>query len=87
MKGSFQVRTRRSGDYLTIDDNQHTKRLKEYFINEKISSEVRNQILLFTEESKVLWVIGGRISADMKISERTTKVLKIQITGGNYYED
>jgi len=87
MKGSFQVRTRRSGDYLIIDDSQHRKRLKEYFINEKISGKVRNQILLLAEEAKVLWVIGGRISADMKISEQTTKALKVQITGGNYYEN
>ena len=72
---------------MIIDDNQHRKRLKEYFINEKISSKMRDQMLLLAEESKVLWVIGGRISADMKISEQTKKILKVQITGGNYYED
>lgn len=86
IKDSFQIRTRREGDYLIIDDCLHKKRLKEYFINEKIPSEKRGSILLLTEDSKVLWVIGGRMSADVKISNQTTKILKVQITGGSYYE-
>lgn len=86
MKNSFQIRTRREGDYLVIDEQLHKKRLKEYFINEKIPGELRDEVLLLTEDSKVIWVMGGRISADVKISNQTTKLLKVQITGGNYHE-
>lgn len=86
IKDSFQIRNRMEGDYLMIDDALHKKRLKEYFINEKIPAEQRGKILLLTEGAKVLWVIGGRISADVKISNQTTKILKVQITGGSYHE-
>ena len=86
IKDSFQIRTRREGDYLIIDEKMHKKRLKEYFINEKIPAEHRDTMLLLAEESKVIWVIGGRISVDVKISNQTTRVLKVQITGGNYHE-
>lgn len=86
IKGSFQIRTRRSGDYLIVDEDGHKKRLKEYFINEKIPSDKRDEILLLTQGSKVLWVIGGRISADIKISNQTKNILKVQISGGNYHE-
>ena len=87
IKDSFQIRTRMEGDYLIIDQNLHKKRLKEYFINEKIPAEHRDKMLLLTEGAKVLWVIGGRISADVKVSNQTTKILKVQITGGNYHEN
>ena len=86
IEDSFQIRNRMEGDYLIIDDAMHKKRLKEYFINEKIPAEQRGEILLLAEGAKILWVIGGRISADVKISNQTTKILKVQITGGNYHE-
>lgn len=86
IKGSFQIRTRQSGDYLVVDEAGHKKRLKEYFINEKIPADIRNEMLLLTQEAKVIWVIGGRISADTKVRENTSQILKVQITGGKYYE-
>lgn len=87
MKGSFQIRTRRPGDYLVIDDAGHKKSLKEYFINEKIPAEQRDKMLLFTMADKVLWIIGCRMSADVKISSETRKILKVRITGGMYHEN
>ncbi len=86
IKGSFQIRTRQAGDYLIVDNEGHKKRLKEYFINEKIPSDKRNEVLLLTQNEKVLWVIGGRISADTKVNRDTKQILKVQIIGGNYYE-
>jgi len=86
IKGSFQIRTRQAGDYLVVDDDGHRKRLKEYFVNEKIPSDKRDEMLLLTKEDKVLWVIGGRISADTKIDRNTKRILKVQIVGGEYHE-
>ena len=86
IKGDFQIRTRQQGDYLVVDEAGHKKRLKEYFINEKIPADKRNEMLLFTQGAKVLWVIGGRISADIKVSKDTGQILKVQITGGKYHE-
>ena len=86
IKGSFQIRTRQPGDYLIVDNDGHKKRLKEYFINEKIPSDKRDEMLLLAQDDKVLWVIGGRISADTKVDENTKRILKVQISGGNYHE-
>ena len=68
------------------DEAGHKKRLKEYFINEKIPADMRNKMLLLAQGEKILWVIGGRISADIKVSEDTKQILKVQITGGKYHE-
>ena len=86
IKGSFQIRTRQVGDYLIVDNDGHKKRLKEYFINEKIPSDKRDEMLLLAQADKVLWVIGGRISADTKVDGNTKRILKVQISGGNYHE-
>lgn len=86
IKDSFQIRTRQAGDYLIIDEAGHRKRLKEYFINEKIPSDMRDKMLLMMTGSKVIWAIGGRISADVKVKKDTQRILKVQITGGNYHE-
>ncbi len=87
IKGSLQIRNRQSGDYLTLDAEGHTKRLKEYFINEKIPAEERGHILLLAKESHIIWVIGGRISSEFKIDKDTERILEVQFKGGNQNEN
>lgn len=87
IKHSLKIRKRAAGDYLVIDEKGHKKKLKEYFIEEKIPSWQRTDIWLLTEHSHVLWVIGGRISADCKIEKSTERVLEVRVIGGNYHED
>ena len=87
IKTSLQIRKRAAGDYLVIDEKGHKKKLKEYFIEEKIPSEQRTDIWLLAEDSHILWVIGGRISADCKIEKNTERILEVRVIGGNYYED
>lgn len=86
IKVGLQIRTRTAGDYLTVDDRGHTKKLKEYFINEKVPKEMRDTMLLLTEDSHVIWAVGQRISADYKIDENTKKILEVHFFGGNYHE-
>mgnify|MGYP000273027480 FL=1 len=86
IKFGLQIRTRTAGDYLTVDDRGHTKKLKEYFINEKVPKEMRDTMLLLTEDSHVVWAVGQRISADYKIDENTKKILEVHFFGGNYHE-
>lgn len=87
IKGSLQIRMRAGGDYLIIDEAGHRKKLKEYFIEEKIPRESRDNMWLLTDGSHVLWVVGGRISADYKVDANTKKILEVQMIGGNYHED
>lgn len=87
IKNGLVIRTRVSGDYFVLDDEGHKKKLKDYFITEKIPSDERDQVILVAEESHILWMIGGRISADAKIDQNTQKILEIRIVGGKYHED
>lgn len=87
MKCGLQIRKRASQDYLVIDEMGHRKKIKEYMIAEKIPAKERNALWLVADKSHVVWVIGGRIGADYKITNHTKRILEIQITGGNYNEN
>lgn len=86
IKCGLQIRTRAAGDYLTVDNEGHTKKLKDYFVNEKIPGNERNEVLLFAEQSHIIWVVGHRISADYKVDGNTKRILEVQFFGGKYHE-
>lgn len=75
------VRTRQDGDYLTIDDAGHCKKLNQYFIDNKIPQRDRDDILLLADNSHIMWVVGYRISSAYKVNEHTTQVLKAHYGG------
>jgi tRNA(Ile)-lysidine synthase len=77
IKRSISIRTRKSGDYLTVNSLNQTKKLKSYFINEKIPECERSSILLLAEDNHIIWVIGARISNYYKVTDKTVRVLSV----------
>ena len=73
------VRYRRPGDYFTIDGEGKKKKLKSYFIDEKIPQEERDRQLLIAEESHIVWIPGRRMSSYYQVGDQTKKILKIKI--------
>lgn len=72
------LRTRRPGDWFK-PLGSGTKKLKEYFIDNKIPRHERDKILLLvTEDQEVLMVTGHCISENYKIEESTSKVVRIR---------
>ena len=76
------LRTRRQGDYLTIDSALHTKSVKQYMINEKISKVRRDNMYLLADGAHILWVPGYRISERYKVDESTKRIMQVQLRGG-----
>lgn len=87
IKCGLQIRRRAAGDYLMIDKDGHKKKLKDYFTGEKVPGNKRDAIWLLAEGSHVIWVVGGRISADYRIRQDTKKILEVRMIGGNDCED
>jgi len=79
---TVQIRTRRTGDFLKIDETGHRQKLKSWFINEKIPSADRDHMLLLAVGSEVLWIPGYRRSGSYLVTDTTKNILKIQIYGG-----
>ena len=81
IKNTLSIRTRRSGDYLMIrggDGRPVRKRLKEYFITEKLPRKDREALPLLVEEGHVLWITGHRISEAYKVEEHTKTILQVE---------
>lgn len=76
------VRNRCSGDFFLLDETGKRKKLKQYFVDEKIPQEQRDEILLIADGAHIVWVVGYRISAKYKVTENTRRILEIQYDGG-----
>ena len=83
IKNGFQLRKRKPGDYFVNDSQGHRKKLKQYFIDEKIPVSEREQIWLLARESEILWVVGARMSEACKIGKDTKTVLEIAYAEGS----
>ena len=75
-----QVRTRESGDYLTIGRDENKKKLKNYLIDEKVPASSRDGLLLLADGPHIIWVVGMRISEHYKVDEGTQRILEITYT-------
>lgn len=82
IKSGFTVRNRREGDFLIVDEDGHKKKLKQYFINEKIPVLKRNETILLTKGSEVFWVIGKRIGENYKVRQDSRRFLRVIYYGG-----
>jgi tRNA(Ile)-lysidine synthase len=76
------VRNRCSGDFFLLEETGKRKKLKQYFVDEKIPQEQRDEILLIADGTHIVWVVGYRISAKYKVTENTRRILEIQYDGG-----
>jgi tRNA(Ile)-lysidine synthase len=75
----LRLRLRRSGDrFIPIGMNM-PKRLKEFFINEKVPVALRNRIPLVVSGKKIIWVCGVRMSEEAKITGGTKRVLRLTL--------
>ncbi|MBS7006948.1 tRNA lysidine(34) synthetase TilS [Anaerostipes sp.] len=74
----IQLRYRRPGDYLIYSKDGKRKSLNRYFIDEKIPREERDKIPLAADGSRIIWIIGYRLSEMYKVSEETERYLKLE---------
>lgn len=79
------IRSRRSGDYFYCSGTAR-KKVKNYFIDEKIPLLERDKLMLIADGEHVMWIPGYRISSFYKVTEETKKVLEITISGGKENE-
>lgn len=79
---SLVFRTRKTGDYLTINKALSKKKLKNYMIEKKIPKSSRENLYILADGSHIIWVPGYRISEYYKITGETKYILRVQLRGG-----
>ncbi|MBQ2316955.1 MAG: tRNA lysidine(34) synthetase TilS [Lachnospiraceae bacterium] len=79
IRDKLNIRSRNMGDRMQVLADGGTKRLKDYFIDEKIPKEERDSIPLLAEGQDILWVIGYRRSEAALVTDETSRVLKVEV--------
>lgn len=83
IKGGLLLRTRQTGDYLVVDSKGSKKKLKDYFIDNKIPRQLRDYVPLFADGNHIIWVVGYRISEAYKVDENTKNIIRISVKQKN----
>lgn len=73
------VRSLKPGDRIRPLGMKGTQKLKSLFINEKVPDHLRHKIPLLADAESVIWVAGMRLSERVKITNKTRKILKVEI--------
>ena len=79
IKKCLHIRTRQSGDWITVDGAGHRQKLKSWFVNEKIPYKQREEIPLIAEGNQILWILGYRMGSAYRISSETRRILQIDV--------
>lgn len=75
VNGNVRARTRQPGDkFMPLGMSGH-KKIKDFFIDEKIPFTERERIMLVCDDEKIIWVENIRISEQCKITEETKNVM------------
>ena len=79
VKGTPVLRTPRPGDRIVIDASGGSKALNRFFTDQKIPREERTKWPVVADDEKILWVVGLRLSACCKVTEKTGEVYLLRI--------
>ncbi len=71
------LRTRQSGDRFIPYGMSQEKKLKDFFIDEKVPKYDRDKVPILTDGEKILWVVGYRLDQRAVCPEDSHKLLHI----------
>jgi tRNA(Ile)-lysidine synthase len=73
----FIIRFRKPGDRFIPFGMTQFKRLKEFFIDEKVPKYERELIPILDDGEKLFWIVGYRLDDRVKCDETTSRYLQI----------
>jgi tRNA(Ile)-lysidine synthase len=79
LKNSLFIRTRRKGDRFQPKGLQGTKKLKDFFIDEKVPREERDRIPLLVSGEQIVWVVGQRLSRHFLVTKDDKRAVVIKV--------
>jgi tRNA(Ile)-lysidine synthase len=79
VNGKLTVRNRTTGDrFIPLGMKGH-KKIKDFFIDEKVPVAKRDTIWLICDDDKIVWVHGMRIHDHCKITKDTKNIMIISL--------
>lgn len=79
LKLPLLVRSRSAGDFFYPLGLGKRKKLKDFFVDEKVPRDERDKVPIVLSGDDIVWVAGYRQDERFKVTDRTEKVLKLII--------
>ena len=76
----LELRSRREGDRFAPLGFGKSMKLKDFLINEGVPYFDRDRVPLLCDQEKVVWVVGVRLSDEVRITDATRSVLSMRAT-------
>lgn len=73
--GDFKVRTRKNGDRFVPLGMKGHKKIKDFYIDEKVPKKDRDSIRIVCDDEKIIWIENMRLDDRCKISEVTNNIM------------
>ena len=77
IKDNLCLRTRRINDYIVLKNG--SKKLKKFYIDEKIPQHKRDSWPIITYGQEVVWVLDSRLNVNYFVTDRTENILEIKV--------
>jgi len=75
----LMLRKWQTGDYFVPLGMGGMKKISDYFVDSKVSIIDKEKTWLLTSGSHIVWVVGRRIDDRFKVTDATTRVMKISV--------
>lgn len=77
IKYPLVVRKWKTADKFKPFGMKGTKKISDFFVDEKFSLVEKENTWILTSTNKIIWVVGHRIDDDFRISEKTKTILQL----------
>lgn len=78
ISGKINIRNRKPGDKFVPLGMTGNKKVKDYFIDEKVDRNLRDTIPIIVDDNNILWIMGYVISDLYKVTKETKRILRIE---------
>ncbi|MDO5040961.1 MAG: tRNA lysidine(34) synthetase TilS [Peptoniphilus sp.] len=84
VEGDLFVRYRKEGDRFTPLGMKNQKKLKDFFIDEKIPKNIRDKTPILCDNKEIIWIAPHRMSENYKVDKNTKHIISIcmEVTSG-----
>lgn len=73
------VRSRKDGDRFYPLGMKGTKKVQDFFIDQKVPQEERDRVPIVESAGRLIWIVGQRIDERVKVDKKTKKVLQLTV--------
>ena len=72
------IRNKEDGDKFSPFGLKGSKKLQDFFVDEKVPIERRDEIPIVLSGERIAWLVGFRIDEEFKITDKTKRILKLE---------